>query len=933
MIPWKKIEVTGLLVFLSLMATQAQNSGEFDLVRKNTSTFSLLKMAGELQNKMEGKKKQADSIAHRKGWPSILKNETGQNIEIKEIGPRGIPVYYSTANLNAARAVSTDKVWNNGGMGLNLSGGPGDTIREWDEAGALTTHNELAGRVFIGDGTSGLSTHSTHVAGIMIGAGVVPGAHGMAGGANLRDFDWNSDYSEMAMEGARGALVSNHSYVYITGWFYGYPYANYWSWWGDTTISRIEDYNFGFYSSDAATVDSIAMMAPYYLICRAAGNEKGEGPSVQPVVHYIFKDPNWIQSTTVRNLEGAPNGYDCISAGFGISKNVLTVGAVNDIVTGYNSPSDVILASFSSTGPSDDGRIKPDIVSNGISLYSCIPSSNSAYAMMSGTSMATPAVTGSLQLLQRHYHNLTGTFMRASTLKALVIHSADEAGAAPGPDYQYGWGLLNTAKAAKIIMGRGNVTSISEQTLNNGETYSVNVKATGREPLRVTICWTDPPGIPPAPALNPPNPMLVNDLDLRVDGDTYKPWILDPANRAAAAITGDNIRDNVEQVYIQNPAPGNHEITVTHKSEFSGGIQVFSIIVTGIYSSLGDPIPFLAKAVSSSEIALTWTKNANNNTLVAVSATPSFGEPVNGNTYIPGNILSGGGTIIYSGSDSAFKQQSLAPATSYYYKAWSVSNGLIYSFGIDTGTSTFCSNADVFPLVEDFNHSGSFPGCWSQQVSGYGNFIDWTVSNSTNAGGTGYEMKASPSYAYGVTRLKSLFFNTTGMTQLNLTFRHMFNVNGPGCVIKVQSSPDGINWTDESWTYSSGSGSVGPQLVNVNLTHNLNCFATLIAFVVTGTLATYNSWYIDDVTLKAPGYWIGGAPAAPTDWNTAANWGDSNIPSAATDVYIPFRTSLPVVNNDPVTPAVCHNLVIEKNATVTVTTGKKLTVNGIVTLR
>jgi hypothetical protein len=523
--------------------------------------------------------------------------------------------------------------------------------------------------------------------------------------------------------------------------------------------------------------------------------------------------------------------------------------------------------------------------------------------------------------------------MRASTLKALVIHTADEAGPSPGPDYQFGWGLLNTAKAAKIISGKGNIAIINEQTLNNGATYTLNVNATGREPLRVTICWTDPPGTPPAPSLNPPNPMLVNDLDLRVDGDTYKPWILDPSNRSAAATTGDNFRDNVEQVYVQNPSPGNHVITVTHKGTLSGGAQVFSIIVSGIFSSLADPIPFLATAASSSEIDLKWTNNASNNTLVAVSDSPNFGSPVNGNAYVPGNLLPGGGTVIFSGSDSTYKHLSLSPATSYYYRAWSGSPGLIYSFGIDAGTATFCSNADAFPIVEDFNHSGNFPGCWTQQVSGYSNFIDWAVSNSTNAGGTGFEMKASPSFAYGVTRLKSLSFNTTGVTQLILTFRHMFIVDGPGAVIKVQSSADGLNWTDESWSYSSGSGTIGPVLANVTVTHNLNSPTTMLAFVVTGTLAVYINWYIDDVTIKAPGYWVGGTPASPTDWNTSANWGDGNIPSAGTDVYIPPRTSLPVVNNDPLTPALCHNLVIEKNATVSVLPGKKLIINGIVTLR
>jgi hypothetical protein len=929
----KKTLAAFFILCLFIPPVHAQKPDETDLIRKNTNTASLLKMAKELRTRMEEKKKNAIRISQEKGWPAVLETDSGNKIEIREIGSDGRPVYFLSATMNAARAISTDKLWLNGGMGLSLSGGVGDTIREWDESGVLGTHTELSGRVFIGDGTAGLSNHSTHVAGIMMAAGIVPGAHGMANGAFLRDFDWNTDYAEMAAEGARGALVSNHSYVYITGWFYGYPYSNYWSWWGDTTISRTEDYNFGFYSVDAATVDSIEMMAPYYLICRAAGNEKGEGPAIQPILHYISDGTNWIPSTTVRDRDGGTYGFDCASAGFGVSKNVLTVGAVSDITTGYIASSDVVLAGFSSTGPSDDGRIKPDIVSNGISLYSTLAGSNNSYGVLSGTSMATPAVTGSLQLLQRHYHNLSGSFMRASTLKALVIHTADEAGPAPGPDYQYGWGLLNSAKAAKLLLGRGNIAFVSEQTLNNGGTYLSTVNATGREPLRVTICWTDPPGTPPAPALNPPTPMLVNDLDLRVDGTTYKPWILDPANRAAPATTGDNFRDNVEQVYVQSPAPGNHVITVSHKGSLAGGSQVFSIIVSGIYSQVPDPMPFNSTASGLSEIDLKWTRTANNNTLVAVSATPLFGAPSNGSSYAAGNPLPGGGTVIYNGSDSVFRHLALSPATSYYYKAYSVNSGLIYSFGLDATAATFCTSADAFPITEDFNHAGNFPGCWTQQVSGYGNFTDWSVSNSTNAGGSGYEMKASQTFTSGVTRLKSVFFNTIGVNQLILSFRHVFTGNGPGAVIKIQSSTDGLTWTDESWSYASGSSTIGPELATLAITHNLNSPSTMLAFVISGNLNIYSNWFIDDVTIKAPGYWVGGAGGAPNDWNTAANWGDLTIPASATDVYIPARTSLPVITNNPSSPATCHNLFIEKNATVTVLPEKKITVNGVVTLR
>jgi hypothetical protein len=102
----------------------------------------------------------------------------------------------------------------------------------------------------------------------------------------------------------------------------------------------------------------------------------------------------------------------------------------------------------------------------------------------------------------------------------------------------------------------------------------------------------------------------------------------------------------------------------------------------------------------------------------------------------------------------------------------------------------------------------------------------------------------------------------------------------------------------------------------------------MIAFMVTGNLNMVTNWYIDDVSIKAPGYWVGGTLASPTDWNTGTNWGDGLVPGASTNAYIPARTYLPVVFNDPGSPAQCNDLVIEKNAGVTVNPGKSLNVNG-----
>jgi len=562
---------------LLVITGRGQTPDDIRFIQKSTYVESLQKYALELNSQALTKKIQAEAMAKKKGWVIKKTYDDGRTIDLKELDPKGRPVYFSTCNLNAAKTVSTNKVWTGGGLGLNLSGS-GITLREWDESVVRSTHQELTGRVVQGDGASGYSGHSTHVAGTMLATGIDPNAHGMANLANLRAFDWNSDYAEMASEAANGALLSNHSYVYITGWFNG---GSYWYWYGDTTVSRYEDYFFSFYSDDARIVDSIACNAPYYLVCRAAGNDRGEGPATQPVTHYVFNGTNWIFASTVRNLDGMPSGYGCITNGFGTGKNMMTVGAVYSIPNGYNSPSDVVQTGFSCTGPTDDGRIKPDIVADGVGLYSTYSTSNNAYATMSGTSMATPNAVGSLGLLQQHYHNLHSIYMRSATLKGLVIHTADEAGSYPGPDYKFGWGLLNTAKAATLLSNT-TTAKVKELTLANGTTYTLNIKANGTEPLRATICWTDPPGTPPAPSLNPTTIMLVNDLDLRIDGQTYKPWILDPSNPSAGATTGDNIRDNVEQIFISSPSAGCHTLTVTHKGTLASGSQAFSLIVSGI---------------------------------------------------------------------------------------------------------------------------------------------------------------------------------------------------------------------------------------------------------------------------------------------------------------------------------------------------------------
>jgi hypothetical protein len=397
---------------------------------------------------------------------------------------------------------------------------------------------------------------------------------------NLHAYDFNNDESEMASAAGSGARVSNHSYSRITGW----RWDGDWYWYGDKNISQTEDYGFGFYDEVTSEWDAIAYNAPYYTIVKSAGNDRddtGPGPGGG---HYVLHNGEWVWNTTTRDPDGGSTGYDCI-AWYSTAKNIITVGAVYDISSGYSQPSDVQVVTFSSWGPCDDGRIKPDIVANGADLYSCTDGSNTSYGYISGTSMSTPNASGSINLLRDYYEQThSNQAPLSSTMKALVIQTADESGSNPGPDYRHGWGLMNTRTGAQLIQADFyDPGYIIEDDIDNEETDVWNVYSDGTSPLRVTLAWTDPPGAPPAPAVDPPTPMLVHDLDLRLEHivslTMYYPYLLDPANPDNAATTGDNIVDNVEQVHIAEPAEGAYRIIVTNKGSLTAR-QDFSLVAS-----------------------------------------------------------------------------------------------------------------------------------------------------------------------------------------------------------------------------------------------------------------------------------------------------------------------------------------------------------------
>ena len=548
------------LLFLSfiILLSNFSFSQTKDDVSKITKNYDIEKIQSKitaLKKSQEAQKLKALDLAKRNGWPIFTKGKNGSIQELMSVSPDGFPIYYATTNVNAAKSTRTNFLNTGGTLGLNLDG-QGMVARVWDGGTARRSHNGFGGRVTTVDDPTGTtySDHGTHVTGTILALPWSNGSSGVKGMATLataRTFYWDNDESEALSEVLNGMLLSNHSY--------GVPIVS--------ASSTLPAWYIGAYTSAARDWDEIAYLSPYYLPVMSAGND----------------------GTTNANTNPIAAGYDKLTSNK-TSKNSLIVANANDATVNFLGVlTNVTINTSSSQGPTDDRRIKPDITGNGTDVTSTIATSNTATATYTGTSMASPNVTGTLLLLQQYYKKLTNNFMKSATLKALACHTADDAGVA-GPDAKFGWGLLNAKKAAETLTKNGLTTWVSEENLSQGQTYTMTVKSTGgtSNPLIASIAWTDLPGIANLgnQPVNDPTPVLVNDLDIRItkDGAAFYPWRLESSPSALATRTGDNNVDNIEQIKIDNPAAGEYVITVTHKGSLVTDNQNFSMVVTGISS-------------------------------------------------------------------------------------------------------------------------------------------------------------------------------------------------------------------------------------------------------------------------------------------------------------------------------------------------------------
>lgn len=258
------------------------------------------------------------------------------------------------------------------------------------------------------------------------------------------------------------------------------------------------------------------------------------------------------------------------------SKNALVIGSSQVPRPAFDPESRFAdeVADSSSRGPTGDGRIKPDLLAPGSALISACSSlaesnfaANSLYTRMGGSSMAT-AVTGGALALLREQLNIQNNLANpsAALLKALLINGArsqDEISVGQG------FGILDSAGTALALKEGTFQFSDNKNKLKEGETreYKLQV-ADPTMPIKVTLAWADPPGN------SGKNPVLMNDLNLYVQDASGKRYYGNDFNNQGKI---DNI-NNIEQVSIKVPQPGEYTIVVRASKVSSGEGQDFALV-------------------------------------------------------------------------------------------------------------------------------------------------------------------------------------------------------------------------------------------------------------------------------------------------------------------------------------------------------------------
>jgi hypothetical protein len=351
-------------------------------------------------------------------------------------------------------------VMNNGIPGRPQYDGTGVVAGHGDD-GDIGPHIDYKGRLTSLAGPSG-GNHGDHVAGTIMGAGNLdPLGKGMAPGAELIYYDYPDNLNDIDTDyGQYNIRVTNSSYS--NGCNAGY-----------TTFARQMDIDMG----------------------------------QHPKLMHVFSAGN--SGTTACGYGPGISTWGNITGGHKMGKNVIAVGNLTNLNA---------IATSSSRGPANDGRIKPEVSAVGTNVYSTY--GGNIYASISGTSMACPGTVGTmLTLIQAFKETHAQQEPDGGLMKALLMNTSDDLGNA-GPDFIYGFGRINARRALEAIESNW---FLKDSVAPSGtKTHTIHVPP-GAKLLKVMVYWNDPAALPNA------SRALINDLNTTLTGPGYftplQPWV------------------------------------------------------------------------------------------------------------------------------------------------------------------------------------------------------------------------------------------------------------------------------------------------------------------------------------------------------------------------------------------------------------------------
>ena len=658
--------------------------------------------------------------------------------------------------------------------------GTGVTALIYDGGTALSSHNDFGGRLTVHDG-SGLSNHATHTSGTVGGDGTASGGQfrGMAPGVNLLSYGFQFDGSGIFLYTNPGDIENDYAEAINT---FGADVAN------NSIGTNTEANGFpceiqGDYGITAVLIDTIV---------RGDGSN---GMFTEPF-RIIWSNGNERQGSNC-DIEGFGDFYS--TAPPACAKNHITVGALNS--------NDDSMTSFSSWGPVDDGRIKPDLCAPGCQVggdngvTSTSSAGNSAYTTFCGTSMSGPTVVGLTALLLEDFRiQFPGQpDPRNSTVKALLAGTAQDRGN-PGPDYQFGYGSVRIEAAINLMRSGG----FSEDTITQGETQFFQVQIVpGMTELKVTLAWDDVPGTPNV------DPALINDLDLRVTGPggTFLPWTLDPFDPAANAVQNqaDHV-NNIEQVLIDSPAIGSWTVEVTGFN-VPQGPQPFSLAGTGatntgLFIALPDGAPDLLEPGSATTVDVQIAVFGES----LVPGSPTLHYSYDGGAFLTAALQLQGGDLYQATLPAA----ACTDAPEFFFSAEGSASGVV-TVPADAPTTTFLAGVGVQTVTFTDNFEtdqgwvaenlGASTGDWQRGVPV--NDPGWDFDPTSDGDGSGQAFltqneTGNTDVDGGAVRLSSplLDMSAGGIT---ISYEYFLRLTDPvstdRLLVEISSNGDAGPWT------------------------------------------------------------------------------------------------------------------------------------------